>query len=87
MNEVIKGKAAVIHWDLDVVFISREQRNLFIKWLSENEIDFDFEVENTLGDSLTPDVFIVSVKDMSWGNNLKNVGKFLKSIDYKENYD
>lgn len=79
---VVRGSAGVIHWDLSLRFICKEQRDLFVKFLLEQEINYTFDVEVLHGDSATLDVYIVNIEDMSWANNLKVVSKYLEKIDF-----
>lgn len=79
---VVRGNAGVIHWNLELVFLSKEQRNLLVNWLSAHELDYNFEVETVLGDSITPDKYLVYIIDMCWGSNLVEFGEFLETIDY-----
>lgn len=77
-------KAAVIHFDLDVVFTYREQMELFVKFLAEETYTPDFSVEYTMGDGASPDIWIVTVSDGAWAHNLKRIAKYLEKIDYNE---
>lgn len=72
------SKAGVIHWELEVKFLCKEQRDLFVGFLISSEIFYDF----TSTYSLDEGYYYVSIDDMSWGENLKPVAKYLSSIDF-----
>ena len=82
----VKSTAAVIHFDLDVVFTFREQMELFVRFLAEETYTPDFSVEYTMGDGASPDTWIVTVSDGAWANNLRRIAKFLDKIDYNGDY-
>ena len=78
----IRSRACVIHSDLELRFLSKEQRNLFIHDLIADELSFDFQVETNPGDSLTLAVYTVTINDISWANNLMRIAELADKYDY-----
>lgn len=79
---IVRGRASIAHWDLEVRFLCKEQLEKFVKLLLKDELMFNVEIESKEGDSVTPTEYIVSIYDMSWANNLTRVGKMLEKVDY-----
>ena len=81
---VVNGKASICNWDLRIRFHTKEQVKKAIQFLLEMEINFDFSVSYLMGDSVTPDTFIIDIDGMSWANNLQHVAEILKDVDYND---
>ena len=79
---VVRGQAAVIHSAVELSFRSSEQLSLFVKALLADEKYPHFTVETVVGDSLTPDIFKVTIHDIAWAHNLTRIGKIAERIDY-----
>ena len=76
-GEPKKGsKAGVIRWELEIKFLCKEQRDLFVVFLIGLEIDHDFTCFHD------ENYYFISIDNMAWGQNLKPIVKYLSSIDY-----
>jgi hypothetical protein len=78
---VTRGKASVMHLDIEVTVLIKEQFDEAIRWLVERHFNFEFDVVE--GDSLTPTTYHLRIPDMCWANNLKEFSEVLIKSDYK----
>jgi len=69
----------IITSSIDIKFNNRDQANLCITWLINDSIDWHFELEKVYEHSL--ELWVVSVHDMPWSNNIKRLYKYLEKID------
>lgn len=84
---VIRNRACVIHTDLEITFLSKEQLELFTaEFLKDNEYP-NFEIETAPGDSLELTKYTVSIYDTPWANNLTKIAKLLEKYDYNEGFN
>lgn len=79
---VVRNRASVVHAELSVKFLSKEQCELFVKDIVSKESYPCFSVETVVGDSMTHDEFIVTLEDICWANNLVRISKILEKYDY-----
>lgn len=79
---VVRGRSAIVHWDLYISFLCKEQLAKFIKLMLKEEIDYKISVGIERGDSVTPDIWTLTIHDMSWANNLTRIGTLLEKVDY-----
>jgi hypothetical protein len=68
---------------LRVRFRTKEQVKKAIHYLLEMDIDIDFSLTFELGDSDTANTYIIDIDSMSWANNLIDVAKIFKKVDYQ----
>lgn len=78
----VGGRACVAHAALTLSFLSREQRDHFVKGLLADEMNFDFTVETVAGDSRSPTLFQVMIADVAWGQNLVRLARLAQRCDY-----
>jgi len=78
----VRNSAAVIHSKVEISFISKEQCDEFVsEYIKSNEYP-SISLETVVGDSIKLDVYIVTIHDIPWANNLKTLGKILEKYDY-----
>ena len=82
----VRNRASVATTTLSVSFYSKDQLDLFVKDLVKAELYPNFEVETAVGDSLTLDVYTVTVRDISWGHNVTRLAKIIEKYDYNASF-
>lgn len=72
-------EAAIIHWDLSITFKTKAQAVAFIRILTSEEIDFNFSYHMEL--TATSSVYIITIEDMPWAQNLTTIAGILELVD------
>lgn len=70
----------ICQWELEFTFLSKKTVNKFINQLMQEEVDYNFDVEYKFEDNYP--VYVVSLYNMSWANNLVTVAKILEDLDH-----
>ena len=81
-NPTVRNRSAVIHADITLKFISKDQCDRFVKEYLKTTDYPSLEIETIIGDSLELDQFLVTITDVCWGHNLTRIGKIAEKYDY-----
>lgn len=75
------SQASVMHCELIVDALCRQQFRKVVQWLIDEEIRFSFERLGT-GDSFKPETYRLTIEDICWAHNVVRIAKKLAKFDY-----
>lgn len=79
MGKFYKNRASICHFDLKFTFLAEEQAEYFIKEYLKWNIPVKFTYEENTDTGVSK--FIITINDMCWAENLKDIAKILIECD------
>lgn len=81
-SPVIRNRASIVTTRLEVRVYWNRQLNKVIKYLVDQDMEFEFKIID--GDSVTLTEYILIIPAVHWAENLITLAKILKECDYKD---
>ena len=76
----VRSRASILTTDIEVSFYEKHQVDEILPYLIEHGYSFMFETE--VGDSLTLDRHTLTITDVCWARNVKELFEELEKLDH-----